>query len=285
MSGFSPEWLALREPVDHAARNRDVLAACATAFAGRDRIAVCDMGAGTGSSLRALADHLPAIQHWTLVDHDQGNLAAAMAALSKWADTANVQGDTLSLTRDNKRIAVQFHVRDFASDPECWPAGVDLVTASALFDLTSEAWLTRLAAALGRVRLSLLAALTFDGVIHAQPAEKVDASIATAFRAHQHRNKGFGPAAGPDAPDVLERALTLGGYHVVTGDSPWKVGPEATDFLTEIAKGIAQAVLETGAVPRADIDRWRANVTDGKHTLVIGHRDLFATPSREAASA
>lgn len=285
MSGFSPEWLALREAADHAARNRDVTAACAAAFGGRERIAICDMGAGTGSTLRALADHLPAIQHWTLVDHDQGNLAAAMAALSKWADEANVQGDTLSLTRGQKRIAVQFHVRDFASDPECWPEGIDLVTASALFDLTSEAWLTRFAAALGRARLSLLAALTFDGVIHAQPADKVDASIATAFRAHQHRNKGFGPAAGPDASDVLERALSLGGYHVITGASPWNAGPEATDFLIEVAKGIAQAVIETGAVPRADVDRWRAAVTDGKHTLVVGHCDLFATPSRAAASA
>ncbi len=62
MSGFSAGWLELREPYDARARNRDVLAAVAAAFAGRSAVSTVDLGCGTGATLRAVAPHLPARQ-------------------------------------------------------------------------------------------------------------------------------------------------------------------------------------------------------------------------------
>ena len=57
MSGFSAEWLALREPYDRRARNADVLDAVRRHFAGQTAIAVVDLACGTGSTVRALGPH------------------------------------------------------------------------------------------------------------------------------------------------------------------------------------------------------------------------------------
>ena len=70
MSGFSAEWLALRESYDLRARNPMVLDAVATRFKSHDTISVVDLACGAGSTVRALSPHLPARQHWDLVDSD-----------------------------------------------------------------------------------------------------------------------------------------------------------------------------------------------------------------------
>ena len=79
MSGFSSEWLALREPLDLRARNRDVLDAVAAAFRGRQALSIVDLGSGTGSTVRALSARLPTSQAWRLVDNDSILLAEAFA--------------------------------------------------------------------------------------------------------------------------------------------------------------------------------------------------------------
>jgi len=83
MSGFSADWLALREPYDARARNRDVLDSVATAaVAAGDAVAVVDLACGTGSTLRAIAPRLPPRQDWRLVDNDLSLLARAAARQS-----------------------------------------------------------------------------------------------------------------------------------------------------------------------------------------------------------
>jgi len=80
MSGFSAEWLALREPYDGRARNRDVLESVVAAAAeAGNAVGVVDLACGTGSTLRALAPRLPPRQDWRLVDNDLSLLARAAA--------------------------------------------------------------------------------------------------------------------------------------------------------------------------------------------------------------
>ena len=66
---FSAEWLALREPIDHAARNDEIISALNVLFEGKKTIRLTDIGSGTGSTIRALTPTLKPTIAWHLVDN------------------------------------------------------------------------------------------------------------------------------------------------------------------------------------------------------------------------
>jgi hypothetical protein len=253
MGGFSPDWLSLREPADRAARNPDVLDACHRAFAGRDRLTICDLGAGTGASVRALSAILPPRQRWILVDDDPAMLAAAQR---------NLAGVDVVVER-----------RDLAADPTAWPADADLVTASAFFDLVSLDWIARFVAVLKERGKSLLAGLTVDGTIVTEPAQPLDTVVSAAFRKHQERDKGFGPAVGPWAGGLLAHYLRGAGYELTSGESPWLL--DAGRLRDEYLDGVVTAVAETGLISAQELSSWRDAAAASKNVRV-GHTDLFA---------
>jgi SAM-dependent methyltransferase len=277
MSGFSPEWLDLREPVDHRSRNRKLERALAKHFDGWRPVTVVDLGCGTGSNLRATAPLLGPEQHWTLVDNDQRLLEAAAERLASWADGADRQGERLALFKGAKRINVEFRRADLAGDLEAaLGPSVNLVTASALFDLASAAFIARFAAAIAVRKSAFYTVLTYDGDQRWTPEHEADAAMADAFHAHQTRDKGFGAAAGPDAPDALSEAFAAAGYTVQEGDSAWRLGPGDEALLVELASGFAEAVRETGQVDAQTIAAWRAII---RTAAIVGHADTLALPA------
>lgn len=279
MSGFSAEWLALREPADHRARDPGLLARLSAHFAGRDAIRVVDLGCGAGSNLRALAPQLPPRQSWMLVDHDPALLDAARERLSQWADRAEPAPGGLRLEAGGKALDIQFLQADLAGGPG--PAlddAPELVTAAALFDLVSRAWIARFAAAVAARAAAFYTALSYDGVERWHPAHPADAAILAAFNAHQSRDKGFGPAAGPRATTLLEQAFAAEGYELHTAESPWRLGPADAALVRALAEGTAAAVRETGQLPDADVAAWLA-ARLAAAGCEIGHRDLLALPA------
>lgn len=267
MSGFSVEWLALREPLDMRARNPDVLDAVATAFAGRPALSVVDLGSGTGSTMRALSGRLPRRQQWTLVDNDPVLLAAAYA-MARPADVAveamqfDLDGDVASL----------------------FDQTTELVTASALLDLVSEPWLANFAAAVAARALPVYVALSYDGRVELEAADPVDQQVVTAINAHQRRNKGFGPALGPRAAGFAVKIFQSFGYSVVQGQSDWIAGAGDAAFQSELLTGWRLAAREMGDLPDATLDDWFSRrseaVAAGRLSLTVGHLDFFAQPRK-----
>ncbi|SEP39748.1 hypothetical protein SAMN04487843_11553 [Methylobacterium sp. ap11] len=277
MSGFSPDWLALREPADHAARDPGLVAALARVLRGPVR--AVDLGCGSGSNLRALAPHLGPDQDWVLVDHDPALLIAARSRLAAWAERAEAAGDGLVLHRGGARIAVRFRALDLAAGPEAALAEAPhLVTAAALFDLVSEAWIAALARAVATAGAVFYTALTYDGAEHWTPPHPADAAIHAAFLAHQGGDKGFGPSLGPAATEALARTFQAHGYAVETASSPWRLGPGEAALLHQLAEGTARAAAETGRVTAEAAEAWREARRAPGTGAVIGHRDLLAVP-------
>ncbi|MCP8938387.1 class I SAM-dependent methyltransferase [Alsobacter sp. SYSU M60028] len=277
MSGFSPDWLALREPADLRARDAGLLGALARRLAGREAVTIVDLGCGAGSNLRALAPALDVPQRWRLVDHDPRLLDAARQRLAAWGGGA-ADGAGLALTVGGRRSDVEFRQADLAQSVDAaLDPTPDLVTAAAFFDLVSENWIERFVQTLAARRLPLYAVLTYDGEERWSPPHAADASVLAAFHAHQGRDKGFGPAAGPRAAATLEAALRRHGYAVATAASPWRLGGAERELIRQLADGIAAAAADTGRVPPEVARNWAAARRVALSAL-IGHVDVLALP-------
>jgi hypothetical protein len=263
---FSAGWLALREPYDRRARNRDVLAALSAAFAKSPAIAVVDLACGTGSTLRAVAPHLPRRQSWRLVDNDLSLLARAAP-------------DTVS-----PNIAMAATPIDIACDLEAALDGhLDLVTTAALLDLVSEQWLQRFVVEAAARKLPVYAALTYDGRIAFDPIDPLDGDVVDAVNKHQRTNKGFGPALGPEAASAAISAFEHVGYAIVRGRSDWQFALQDQEIQTEVIAGWASAAREIGDLPLNDLVAWltrrRDLVASRRSAIHVGHVDFFARPA------
>ena len=291
MTGFSSQWLTLREPADHRARNQTLLKEVQQYFErtqpglGQSQhtpMHMTDLGCGTGSNLRALAQDFPAYQHWTLIDYDPLLLDAARALLTSWSDSVveNRSGDLpdseLRILKNGKQISVSFVQEDLSKNIERVLAQhTDLLTAAAFFDLVSPDWIVRFCQSL---KSPLYTVLTYDGTEKWLPPHAADQLVLAAFHAHQSTDKGFGLSAGPGAIQIIQSQLTTRSFNVQLEKSPWILDIADKALMQALATGSANAVAETNRVPTIDLNAWLAARKQAEH-CEIGHWDLFARPA------
>ncbi len=285
MSGFSAEWLELREPFDAAARAAPLVAELRSHLPlGTDAapLAVVDLGAGAGSNLRYLAPLLGGVQRWRLADHDPRLLEAAIAATHAWADARGAD-----VRRSGPTLAIR--ATDFVCDVECEPVDLTdfsavelpangLVTAAALLDLVSGSWLETLAHRCRAAGSAVCFALCYDGRTIASPVEPEDAEVLALFNTHQLTDKGFGPALGPTAAGAAQTAFGSLGYSLAGADSDWLIGREQAAMQLALLDGwqgaASQIEPERGPALAAWHERRHAHVAAGRSELRVGHVDV-----------
>ena len=266
MSGFAADWLALREPYDAAARAAGLLDRLGRWARSRERLVVVDLGGGTGSTMRAVAPALPVPQTWHVVEIDERLIAAGRSL-------APPPG-----------VEIVWHVGDLAGDLEALlPDAVNLVTGSALFDLVAADWLDRLCAVVRHRRIGLYLGLTYDGRRHWRPGDPFDARALALFDRDQRRDKGFGPALGPDAPAALrDRLEGEGVWHEAAAD--WRLGTDDWAMQATLLDGWAAAIRALAPESAEEIDGWAAararHIEAGRSWLTVGHQDQFWLPGR-----
>lgn len=285
---FAADWLRRREPLDGAARNRSAVALNLDRWlAGLPRnhgvLHVTDLGCGLGANLRWLAPRIGGLQRWTVCDHDDALLAQWPAQMAAWAASlggrCSDDGGALTLQLASCTVVIDRRRLDLSTQLHLasrMPA--TLLTASALLDLVSAAWFDRLVESLRAGHAShALFALSVDGRISWQPADEADTGVQACFEAHQHRDKGFGPALGAQAPAAAERMLSAAGFDVRRADAHWDV-PAA--MQPELIAGMADAALEQRPDLRRLIEGWRERRVElaASTRLCIGHHDLIAWP-------
>jgi SAM-dependent methyltransferase len=266
---FDPSWLALREPVDHRSRAAALLGPLREWWRSRRVSSVLDLGSGTGSNLRYLAPQLPGPQRWTLVDHDRELLVRARAP--------------------GPDVSVRAVVGDLAVVGLAEAQRADLVTASALLDLVSTEWLEELAAACAGSRCGALFALTYDGsVTWPGRSDPVADSVRDAVNEHQLRDKGTGPAMGPEAGRAAETLFRAKGYRTWLVPSPWVLGPGDAALARALLDGWVAAACEIEPRRADELTQWgdrcHLAAAEAGFELMVGHVDLLALPPESAPS-
>jgi hypothetical protein len=249
VSGFSAEWLALREPADAAARSRRLVSFV------ESRGRLLDLGGGTGANVRYLSPHLPSPQHWTLVDSDPRLLTRA----------------------PNGVEVVCADLNDVVDDGDAF-RGCTLVTASALLDLVSDDWLRSLVERCRAAHAAVLFALNYDGRIECTPAEPEDDIVRRLVNEHQKTDKGFGPALGPDAGKRAIELLSAAQYEIRHERSDWVLAAESLELQRQLIDGWVVAAAAMAPDRGREFAEWRRrrfeHLVSGRSRIVVGHVDV-----------
>jgi hypothetical protein len=258
----APDWLALREPADAAARAPE-LADLVRERLPDGRLVVRDLGCGTGSMGRWLAARLPGPQHWVLHDRDPVLLDRAVQSLPQGVTAEPSPGDLTEL--DAARLA-----------------GTALVTASALLDLLTADEVERLAIACVRTGCPALLTLSVTGSVLLTPADPLDGAFGAAFDAHQRRTVDGRRLLGPDAAPAAAAAFRRHGAQVVRAPSPWRLGPDDGELIEEWLRGWLEAACEQrpelAGEAQAYLRRRLDAAARAELRVVVGHADLLALP-------
>jgi hypothetical protein len=289
---FAADWLALREPFDHTARSAGLARRLADRLPRRPMLV--DLGGGTGSLFRFLAPIIGRGQDWVLVDADAALLDEAFGCTAAWARrrgfAATAVGDELSVSTPHGLWRMQAVVRELTAPSlalASWPAlaepgvdevpgrSVDAIVCSALLDLVSRMWLSRLC---NLLTVPLLACLTIDGRDAWRPHHPYDALVRAAFRRDTRRDKGFGPALGIAA----SRALTACNLVTASVPSDWRIPRTALRMQRALIDGTADAARSARPAQADAITAWQEarlrQALRGRLAITIGHRDILALP-------
>lgn len=265
MTEVAPDWLALREDADAAARATDLLDPLRACLPDGPLV-VRDLGCGTGANLRWLAPRLPGPQHWILHDHDAGLLALAAAGTASTAD-----GTPVTTHADHSDLT-GLRAADLA--------GTSLMTASALLDLLNRHEVESLADACRIAECPALLTLSVAGRVELAPADPLDAEIVAAFNDHQRRAvAGRGRLLGPDAPAVAAAAFRRHGWQVLTRPSRWRLGHGQTELIVRWLREWCAAAVEQRPGLAADVEDYLARrlraCADGRLRVTVHHVDLL----------
>ena len=273
---FDDEWLSLRRRADHQARDTLLNEEANYWLAKRGQANIVDLGAGHGNNAQYLIPWLGEGQHWRLVDHDGKLLAQAKRRLAPQQEEGHhIQSLVANLTDI-----------DLEDMHQQWP--IDLVTASALFDLASKSWLEALVDQVVAIQAAALWVLNVNGFWKIEGGKHpLDETIREAFNAHQCRHKGLGAgsALGPMAVHEAERCFRARGYQTQTRASVWTLLPGSAytkAMGVRLINGWHQAACEMLPDQADAFDVWfvdrQTALTHGHIGLEVGHTDLYAEP-------
>jgi len=280
-SVFAGNWLTARESADHRARSRKLTNRLShwlkqqyesrSAESRAQPPLIVDLGAGRGSNAMFLVRSLKVPQTWLAIDQDAELLREAKQRVETLGGPYNTE--VIQLTPGNME--------------EHLPEAASLITASALIDLVSEAWLSTLVEVAAARKSAVLVVLSYAGSFELSPAHPDDSMLRDLVNRHQHGDKGAGAALGPDAVEVLQGLLAAKGYQVELDESPWQLDTDDSSLIRMLMEGWVEAATEIDPGSGERLQTWlqsrNAELAEGALKVWVNHMDLLALPPGEVS--
>ena len=231
MSGFSAEWLALREPYDLAARNATVLDAVAGAFAGSRSIAVVDLACGTGATLRAVGGASSAAPELAAGRQRSQSAGAGFGAGTSAASRRHRR--PVDLVRD---LELALDGRSISSPPRRCS-----ISSRPNGSIASSSKRRR-----GGCRSTLRSAMTAARVI--EPGRPFDDEILAASTCISAPTRASVRRSVRPRRHARWSASSISAIAVVQGRSDWVMGPDDRDIQDALFAGWAELAALTTAL-------------------------------------
>lgn len=281
-------WFDERFEYDSKARNQKVEQACFHHFYGKKSMTIVDLGSGTGSNCLYFFEKFPAEQKWIFIEMEENISQYALKRLSREGEKKGYQakctGGTLILTKEERKIEITYRTASFLDLVDIVDLDeVDLVIASAVFDLISFPQFCAFGSALLEKKLPLLTTLNY-AEINFEPEEPSDIFFIEKYESYMNRPQHFGKAMGKKCPRILVDFFQKQNANVEFGSSIWKLeGTPAKTMNHHLVKfiEIASTMMINEEDEKTLFDEWmvdkKTKIDNGALNTYVQYYDLFVT--------
>ena len=287
-----PRYLSSKKTVDDRALNQGVWDALAESLNTYEDLEILEIGGGVGTMIERLLEH-DRLQHvhYTLLDEQPENIAAARERLPQWADEHNFltswDGEKLVFWKNGQVTKVSFLSEDLfdflarrASDQK-----YDLLIAHAFLDLVDiPATLPRLFETI-KPEGHFYFTINFDGETIFEPAVPDDAEIMAAYHRTMDERITNGVLSGDSRAGrhLFTHLRDAGAKIEAAGASDWVVyAPYPADeayFLHFIVDTVRGAL--DGKIASRQIESWasarHAQIESGALVYIAHQLDFFGS--------
>lgn len=279
-----PRYLDAKASVDERARNRRVWERFIHEISACDApIRILEVGGGVGTTVQRIVESLGArggkpTVHYTFVDREPKNVAAARKRLTKWLDQ-----------REGGAVSIDFVTEDLFSFAHASSATYDAIVAQAVLDLLPVAKVLRTLRPLLADDGLWYLPIHFDGVTAFEPPvdPDLDAKIERLYHASMIPDGKDGVDGPYTGRRLMSRLREAGGRLLEAGSSDWVVHgtkdgypQEEEYFLHHVLHFVEQELSGHPALSSDDFAGWirdrRRQVERGELIYIAHQLDVLA---------
>ncbi|MBN4081253.1 hypothetical protein JYT44_02690 [Caldithrix abyssi] len=282
-------WQQERFPFDAFARNQKIEKIFLNYFTRKTSLKIVDVGSGLAANTRYSSENFPFDQDWTLIENDPIILENCLQTLIEWAKERQWpyvhSPNELELYTPNKYIHIKIVRGSFMDlDKLVDLSEIDLITASAVFDLFSKNQFRTFAHILASHRLPLFTTLNYLSMVF-EPQGTEDHKYIKYYENHMTQPREFGSKMGPYCSQNMTKILENVGYHITTGSSNWLINSKNSKMMNYLLRFMHVAIREMLKSPTElnQLEQWISNkkqlVQNGELSLKVNHMDIWSQKS------